>query len=231
MASYWTTLDPAYNPDDPEELRRAQQVRAQQSGQAGGQQPGGVAGAARAAAGVPQSEAAQREEAQRYQEQIGQLYGLVGQADERFAPSREAQLGAVDVLGQRASTLAQSAALAQMSARRQQLAAQAGQGAILGGQLGAAMAPQMQGIEQEAAARQQAYLRGVQQLGAGLMSEAEQRRAAEAEILRDLQVRYAAAQQAASSERSRQAEQRSNTLGRIFAVGGSVVAAGAGRSK
>lgn len=150
---------------------------------------------------------------QRYEEQTGQLYDLLSQADRRFAPSRQAQEQAVAALGLRAQGAGTSAAAQAVQAQREAAVAQASPQAILGGQIGAAQARSMGALEQEAAAKQAAYLRGVQGLGAGLMSEAEQRRAAEQEALRDIQVRFAAAQQFAASERDRQAAEAQKYLG------------------
>lgn len=175
-------------------------------------------------------EASQAAEQRRYEEQMGALRALIGQADQRFAPSRAAQEAAVVALGQRAAGLEGSAAAQAVQAQREAAIMQASPQAILGGQIGAAQARSMQGLEQEAAQRQAAYTRGVQQLGAGLMGEAEQRRAAEAEALRDLQVRYAAAQAFAGGERERRSQQQQGLFGGLAAFGGSLLGSAAGRS-
>ena len=81
----------------------------------------------------------------------------------------------------------------------------------------------MGALEQEAAARQAAYLRSVASLGQGLMSEAEARRATEQEILRDMQTRFLAAQRLAGGQREQQAQESAAGLGRIGTVGGAII--------
>jgi hypothetical protein len=86
----------------------------------------------------------------------------------------------------------------------------------------------MGGLEQEAAARQAAYLRSVASLGQGLMSEAEARRATEQELLRDMQTRFLAAQRLAGAQREQQAQENAAGLGRIGTVGGAIIGGLAG---
>lgn len=167
-------------------------------------------------------------EQQRYEEQMARLRGLIGETDQRFAPARTGQEAAVAALGQRAAGLAGGPAVQAVQAQREAAMGLATPQAILGGQIGAAQRGAMMGLEQEAAARQAAYLRGVQALGAGLMTEAEQRRAAEAEALQDIQTRYAAAQRFAAGELERQAQQRQGALGGLMAFGGSLLGSAAG---
>lgn len=167
-------------------------------------------------------------EEERYAEQMGRLRGLIGQADQRFAPARAEQEAAVTALGQRAASLASGPAVQAVQAQREAATGLATPQAILGGQIGAAQRGAMMGLEQEAAARQAAYLRGVQALGAGLMTEAEQRRAAEAEALQDIQTRYAAAQRFAAGELERQAQQQQGLYGGMMAFGGSLLGSAAG---
>lgn len=164
-----------------------------------------------------------------YQTGMGGLEQLQREQAQRFEAARAPQMQAVDVLGQRAQTLEGGQA---MMANQQALeAAQAramvaartpygGKGAapeaaILGGQIGQAQAGAIGAIEQEAAARQAAYLRGVGALGTAATQEAEERRRLEQVMLQDLQARYASAMQQAQAERQREAEDRARTQAAI----------------
>jgi len=177
-------------------------------------------------------EAARNKEAERaaYEQQIGALRNLQAGATERFAAARAPQEAALGVLGERAQTLEGGAAMMQGQAAREQAQARAMQapGAILGGQIGAAAAQGMGALEQEAAARQAAYLRGVQQLGAGLMSEAEERRLIEQEQIRDMQARFLAAQRIAAGQQERAAASRQQQMGAMYQLGGTILGAAVG---
>jgi hypothetical protein len=184
----------------------------------------------------------QQQEEEFYRQQVAGLQAMQQGADARFAAARAPQEAAAGVLGERAATLGGSAAM--MAGQQAAEAAQAramvagrtpygGKGtgpeaAILGGQLGQAAAAQMGGLEQEAAARQAAYLRSVASLGQGLMSEAEARRATEQELLRDMQTRFLAAQRLAGAQREQQAQENAAGLGRIGTVGGAIIGGLAG---
>lgn len=177
-----------------------------------------------------------------YQQQIGALRGLQAGTVERFAAARAPQVAAVEALGQRAGTLEGGAAM--MASQQALEAAQArslvaartpygGKGAspeaaILGGQIGQAQAQAMGALEQEAAARQAAYLRGVQALGAGLMSEAEERRLIEQEQIRDMQARFLAAQRIAAGQQERAAASRQQQMGAMAQLGGTILGAAVG---
>lgn len=177
-----------------------------------------------------------------YQQQIGALRGLQAGTVERFAAARAPQVAAVEALGQRAGTLEGGAAM--MAGQQALEAAQArsmvaartpygGKGAspeaaILGGQIGAAQAQAMGALEQEAAARQAAYLRGVQALGTGLMSEAEERRLIEQEQIRDMQARFLAAQRIAAGQQERAAASRQQQMGSMAQFGGTILGAAVG---
>ena len=177
-----------------------------------------------------------------YQQQIGALRGLQASTVERFAAGRAPQVAAVEALGQRASTLEGGAALLQTQAAREQAQASAmaagrtmygnreagPEAAILGGQIGATQAQAMGALEQEAAARQAAYLRGVQALGAGLMSEAEERRLIEQEQIRDMQARFLAAQRIAAGQQERAAASRQQLMGSMAQLGGTILGAAVG---
>lgn len=177
-----------------------------------------------------------------YQQQIGALRGLQAGTVERFAAARAPQVAAVEALGQRAGTLEGGAALLQTQAAREQAQASAmaagrtmygnreagPEAAILGGQIGAAQAQAMGALEQEAAARQAAYLRGVQALGAGLMSEAEERRLIEQEQIRDMQARFLAAQRIAAGQQERAAASRQQQMGAMAQFGGTILGAAVG---
>ena len=189
-------------------------------------------------------EEARNKEAERaaYQQQIGALRGLQASTVERFAAGRAPQVAAVEALGQRASTLEGGAALLQTQAAREQAQASAmaagrtmygnreagPEAAILGGQIGATQAQAMGALEQEAAARQAAYLRGVQALGAGLMSEAEERRLIEQEQIRDMQARFLAAQCIAAGQQERAAASRQQLMGSMAQLGGTILGAAVG---
>lgn len=171
---------------------------------------------------------AQEAELAAYQAQIGGLRGIERGATERFAAARAPQEAAIAALGQRAATLEGGAALQGVQQARERAQAQAmvaartpygGKGAspeaaILGGAIGTAPAAQFGALEQEAAARQGAYLRGVGALGAGLMTEAEQRRATEQELLRDMQARFLAAQRIAAAKQEQVAASQQAEKGR-----------------
>lgn len=128
----------------------------------------------------------------------------------RFEAARAPQAQALAVLGQRSQTLQGGPALEQARAIREQAQAEAMRApqAILGGQIGAAAASGMGALEQEAAARQSAYLRGLGSMGEALGAEAEERRKLEAVMIQDLQARYAAAMQQAQNERIREMQER-----------------------
>ena len=179
----------------------------------------------------------QQQEQAFYDQQMGGLRNLAANADTRFAAARAAQEGAVETLGERASTLQGSAALmaAQQAGENAQARAmvarrspyggkEAGpESAILGGQIGQAQAAQLGGLEQEAAQRQAAYLRGVGSLSQGLAGEASERRMTEAEIQRDMQLRFTAAQQLAAGQAEQQAKNNAAALGRAASVGGAIL--------
>jgi len=194
---------------------------------------------------LEQRRQAQRDaEAERaaYEQQVGALRGLERGAIERFAAARAPQEAAIAALGQRAATLEGGAALQGVQQARERAQAQAmvaartpygGKGAspeaaILGGAIGAAPAAQFGALEQEAAARQAAYLRGVQQLGAGLMTEAEQRRLTEQELLKDMQARFLAAQRIAAGQQERSAASRQAQMGQLATVGGTILGTAVG---
>lgn len=160
-----------------------------------------------------------------YQTGMGGLEQLQREQTQRFQAARAPQMQAVDVLGQRAQTLEGGQAMLQgqqaleAAQARSLVAARSPYGgkgtatesAILGGQIGQASAAGMGALEQEAAARQAAYLRGVGALGQGMTQEAEERRRVEQVMLQDLQARYAAAMQQAQYERMREADERART--------------------
>lgn len=189
-------------------------------------------------------EEARNKEAERaaYQEQIGALRNLQAGATERFAAARAPQEGALGVLGERAQTLEGGAAMMagqqalEAAQARSMVAARtpyggkgaAAESAILGGQIGAAQAQAMGALEQEAAARQAAYLRGVQALGTGLMSEAEERRLIEQEQIRDMQARFLAAQRIAAGQQERAAASRQQQMGSMAQFGGTILGAAVG---
>ena len=200
--------------------------------QPAGPQPGTWAAAVPPEIRAMMEQAERDKEAERraYEEQIGALRGLQAGATERFAAARAPQVAAVEALGQRAGTLEGGAALLQTQAAREQAQARAMQapGAILGGQIGATAADAMGALEQEAAARQTAYLRGVQALGAGLMSEAEERRLLEQEVQRDMQARFLAAQRIAAGQQERAAASRQQQMGAMYQLGGTILGAAVG---
>jgi hypothetical protein len=172
-----------------------------------------------------------------YQTGMGGLEQLQREQTQRFEAARAPQTQAVDVLGQRAQTLQGGQAMLQSQQAMEGAQARAmvaartpygGKGAspeaaILGGQIGQASAAAMGGLEAEAAARQAAYLRGVQTLGSATAQEAEERRRVEQVMLQDLQARYAAAMQQAQYERQREAEDRARTQGAIVGAASSGV--------
>lgn len=165
------------------------------------------------------------EERRMFEEQMAALRGLRTGGEARMEAARLPQEAAVQVLGERAGTLEGGQALLQTQAAREQAQARAMQapGSILGGQIGAAQAGAMDAIAQEAAARQAAYLRGIQQVGAGMMTEAEQRRLTEAELIKDMQLRFAAAQQIAAANEERRAAQKQQQLGMIGTAAGTIL--------
>lgn len=172
-----------------------------------------------------------------YQEQIGALRGLQAGAAERFAAARQPQIAAVEALGQRAGTLEGGAAMLQAQQGMEAAQARAmvaarspygGKGtstesAILGGQIGQASAAGIGALEQEAAARQAAYLRGMQALGTGIMSEAEERRLLEQEAQRDMQARFLAAQRIAAGQQERAAASKQAQMGAMGQIGGTIL--------
>ena len=157
----------------------------------------------------------------------GGLERMQSEQTQRFAQAAAPQEAAVAALGQRAATLEGGAALQGVQQARERAQAQAmvaartpygGKGAapeaaILGGAIGAAPAAQFGALEQEAAARQAAYLRSVGALGSAATQEAEERRRVEQVMLQDLQARYAAAMQQAQYERQREADERARIQG------------------
>ena len=145
-----------------------------------------------------------------YQTGMGGLEQLQREQTARFEAARAPQAQALGVLGQRAQTLEGGQAMMQAQQAREAAQARAMQApqAILGGQLGAMAAQGIGGLEQEAAARQSAYLRGIGSMGQALGAEAEERRKLEAVMLQDLQARYAAAMQQAQQERMTEAADR-----------------------
>lgn len=169
------------------------------------------------------------EEAAFYNQQLGAMRGLQVEASRRFREAREPMEGAVAALGERAGTLAGSQALIASQQAREQAQARAqatgAPGAILGGQIGQAAAQSYGGLEQEAAARQAASIRGIGALGEGLMTEAEQRRLTEQEIMRDLQARFTAAQRISGAKREQAAQEKASFLGRTFGALGTAVGA------
>lgn len=162
-----------------------------------------------------------------YQTGMGGLEQLQREQTQRFETARAPQAQAVNVLGQRAATLEGGAALLQTQAAREQAQASAmaagrtmygnreagPEAAILGGQIGATQAQAMGALEQEAAARQAAYMRGIGALGEATTQEAEERRRVEQVMLQDTQARYAAAMQQAQYERMREAEKQARVQG------------------
>ena len=179
----------------------------------------------------------QQQEQAFYDQQMGGLRNLAANADARFAAARAAQEGAVETLGERASTLQGSAALmaAQQAGENAQARAMVAgrtpygakgagpESAILGGQIGQAQAAQLGGLEQEAAQRQAAYLRGVGALSQGLAGEASERRMTEAEIQRDMQLRFTAAQQLAASQAEQQAKNNAAAQSRVGSAAGAIL--------
>ena len=185
---------------------------------------------------------AAEEERRAYEEQIARLRAMPGQQIERMFAARAPQEAAVAALGQRAATLEGGAALQGVQQARERAQAQAmvaartpygGKGAspeaaILGGQIGTAAASQFGALEQEAAARQAAYLRGLGALGQGITSEAEQMRLTEQELLRDMQARFLAAQRISGGLREREAQNRQQAYGQLGSIAGTILGAAAG---
>jgi hypothetical protein len=177
-------------------------------------------------------------EAEDYEAQIGGLRGMQAGLTERFAQARGPQEEAVAALGGRAARIDESRAAAQMAAQREAAQARAmvaartpygGKGAgpetaILGGQIGMQQAAGMDALEQEAARRQGAYMQSLAALGAGTVTEAEQRRATEAEILRDMQARFLAAQQIAAGKEQRVKAAEAERMGALYGAGGAALA-------
>jgi len=178
-----------------------------------------------------------------YQTGMGGLEQLQREQTARFEAARAPQAQALGVLGQRAQTLEGGQAM--MQAQQGLEAAQArsmvaartpygGKGtspesAILGGQIGIAAAPGIAGLEQEAAARQSAYLRGIGSMGQALGAEAEERRKLEAAMLQDLQARYAAAMQQAQQERMTEAADRARMQAAVVNAAASGLSMAAGK--
>lgn len=152
-----------------------------------------------------------------YQTGMGGLEQLQREQTARFEAARAPQAQALGVLGQRAQTLEGGQAMMQAQQAREAAQARAMQApqAILGGQLGAMAAQGIGGLEQEAAARQSAYLRGIGSMGQALGTEAEERRKLEAAMLQDLQARYAAAMQQAQQDRMTEAADRARMQGAL----------------
>jgi len=158
-----------------------------------------------------------------YQTGMGGLERLQREQTARFEAARAPQAQALGVLGQRAQTLEGGQAMMQAQQAREAAQARAMQApqAILGGQLGAMAAQGIGALEQEAAARQSAYLRGIGSMGQALGAEAEERRKLEAVMLQDLQARYAAAMQQAQQERMREADERARTQAAVVSAAAS----------
>jgi hypothetical protein len=156
-----------------------------------------------------------------YRTGMGGLANLQAQQTQRMAAARAPQEQAVSVLGQLANAPAvgqvneAAQARAMVAARTPYGKAAAPEAAILGGQIGAAQAAQAPALAQEAAQRQAAYMQGIGALGAGAMSEAEERRRAEAAMLQDLTARYGAAMQQAAIDRERDAADRQRNIGLV----------------
>lgn len=177
-----------------------------------------------------------------YQTGKAGLERLQGEQTQRFAQAAAPQEAAVAALGQRAGTLEGGAALQGVQQARERAQAQAmvaartpygGKGAapeaaILGGAIGAAPAAQFGALEQEAAARQAAYLRGIGSLGQMTLAEAEERRRAEEALMRDMQARYAAAMQQAAYGQQQAAAEKQRAIGQIATVGGTILGAAVG---
>lgn len=199
--------------------------------------PAALAARERAAGFAFEAQRNLEEERRAYEQQMAALRGVQAGAEGRFAAARAPQEAAVQVLGERAGTLAGGPAMLQSqqaleAAQARSLVAArtpyggkgaAPESAILGGQIGQASAASMGALEQEAAARQAAYMRGIQSMGGAMMTEAEQRRATEAELLKDMQLRFAAAQQIAAGNEERRAAQRQQQLGAFGQVVGTVL--------
>lgn len=174
--------------------------------------------------------AGETQETSAYEEQMAKLRALQAQQAERMATARAPQEAAVTVLGQRAQTLEGGPALLQAQQAREaaQVRAMQAPQAILGGQIGAQAAQSIGGLEQEAAARQAAYLRGLGALGQGLTAEAEQTRLTEQEILRDMQARFLAAQRMSAAKREQQEQNEAAFFGRAGTIAGTLLGAAVG---
>lgn len=168
-----------------------------------------------------------------YQTAFGGLERLQREQTARFQAARAPQEAAVAALGQRAATLEGGAALQGVQQARERAQAQAMQApqAILGGQIGTAAASQFGTLEQEAAARQAAYIRGIGGLGEAVSAEAEERRKLEQAMLQDLQARYAAAMQQAAYGREREARERQAAYGNVATVAGAALGMALGGPK
>lgn len=167
------------------------------------------------------------EERKAYEEQIGALRAMQAGQEQRFAEARAPQVAAVEALGAGAQSLAGGAAVARSQASREAAQADAvrAQSAVLGGALGTVAAQNMPALEQEAAQRQAAYMRGLQALGGGLVTEAEARRLTEQELMRDMQIRFAAAQRVAAAQRERTAQERQQQEGAFYQLAGTALGA------
>ena len=151
------------------------------------------------------------------------LQNLSQGATAQFAPGAAAQAEALRVLGQRAGNLQDSAAAQAAAAGREQAQAQAAPAAILGGQLGTPAAQSAMSLAREGEQRWDAYAQTLQQMGAGNIAEAEQRRLLEAAQLRDLQARYAAAQGVAAQQRAQQERSEQQGIGTLTSLGGAAL--------
>jgi len=151
------------------------------------------------------------------------LQNLAQSATAQFAPGAATQAEALRVLGQRAGNLQGSEAAQAAMAGREQAQAQAVPAAILGGQLGAAGQGQALQLAREEQQRRAAYGQGIEQMGAGNIAEAEQRRLLEAAQLRDLQTRYAAAQGLAAQQRTREQQKEQQGWGTVASLGGAAL--------
>lgn len=167
------------------------------------------------------------EEKAAYEQQIGALRGMQATQEQRFEAARAPQVAAVDELGRATQSLAGAASVMRAQASREAAQADAmrAPAAVLGGALGTVAAQNMAALEQEAAQRQAAYMRGLQALGGGLVNEAEARRLTEQELLRDMQIRFAAAQRVAGQQRERTAQERQAQEGAFYAMAGTALGA------
>ena len=97
-------------------------------------------------------------------------------------------------------------------------------GAILGGHLGQQQAAGFGALSNEAEQGQRAYMQTIQALGQGAAGEAQQRRALEEERMRDLQARFATAQNIAAGQQQQTAAQKQADIATGFKVAGTVAA-------